>query len=287
MSPSGTLERIALLSFAITLVAQTASAQAQGTLNDLLHARNYAMAGAYRAHGLGAEAVLGNPAAITLYKRYQLDVTGAWNPTTKLGFIGSSIVDSSTAEVGAGVSYQLVSVPPEADEGTTTAHVSTLGLAMPLGTALHLGVSGRHVVLSGGLQNNGITVDAGLLLKPIELLAISFSGHNLIDVHNPLLPRYYVGGAALLVGPFTAAFDLTARFLDEGTSLSYALGAEYLAFGSVAVRAGFATDPTRDARWLGVGAGFMTEGGGLDFGYRQELGRDSRVLALTLKLAVR
>ena len=62
------------------LVATPVLAQEKASpgLDDLMHARNLAMGGAYRSLGYGAESVGGNPAAIAMFKRYQVEASGTW-----------------------------------------------------------------------------------------------------------------------------------------------------------------------------------------------------------------
>ena len=58
------------LAFLSLLVSTSAFATAiEPGLRDLMQARVFAMGVAYRAHGLGAEAAFGNPAALSLYQR--------------------------------------------------------------------------------------------------------------------------------------------------------------------------------------------------------------------------
>src|SRR5688572_21472347 len=117
-------------------------------LKDLMHARNYAMGGAYRAHGLGAEAASGNPAAIGMFKRYQLELSGAWDIQSKFAFATVAVADSVTSEVAAGVSYHLVTM----DGGQTLAHLNTASFSFPISQMIHVGAAGRHVLMTGARE---------------------------------------------------------------------------------------------------------------------------------------
>src|SRR5712692_5465217 len=89
--------RFAWLAFAPAL------AFAQGEqpgFRDLMQARNYAMGGAYRALGLGTEAIDGNPAAMGLRKRYEIDLGGALNTQPKFGYGIAPIYDTKPASWG-------------------------------------------------------------------------------------------------------------------------------------------------------------------------------------------
>ncbi|MFZ5470255.1 MAG: hypothetical protein ACOZIN_12540 [Myxococcota bacterium] len=262
----------------------SAFAQSPPDLRDLMHARNFGMGGAYRAHGLGAEAAFGNPAAVGLYRRYQLDLSGAWDATHKFGFGTLAIVDSATSNLAAGIAYHFASVGRGSEH--TNVHLNTAAFALPFGQALHLGVSARHLLMNGATEANAVTMDAGALVR-LGGFAVSFSGHNLVDVHNPLLSRFYNLGVAYLGGLFTAALDVRADFGGPSPLLSYAGGVEYIIGAGLPLRAGYTTEPAQGQQWLSAGVGIITEGGGLDVAYRHELGGlTGRLIALTLKMQV-
>lgn len=276
------MARLPLLALLVPALAWGAE---ENALRELMHARDFAMGGAYRAHGLGAEAVLGNPAALGLYPRYLIELSGAWDAGSKLGF-GTLAVLDSTNEVAGGASYHLVSMGR--GEERTTVHLTTLASALPLSGGLHLGLSGRHALMSGAKQANALTMDAGILFRPIPALGLSFSGHNLVETGHPELSRYYALSAAFLGQLLTVAGDVKGDFGGEGVPrLSYSGGVEYLAGDGFPLRAGYARDEL-GSNYLSGGIGVLTGEGSLDFGYRQELGgRGSRFFALTLQVRVR
>src|SRR5690349_5274173 len=72
------MRRAMLPCFLLALAAASPS-RAQTELPDhpfrnLVHARSMAMGGGYRALGLGLETVVGNPAAMSLYQHYDLEL---------------------------------------------------------------------------------------------------------------------------------------------------------------------------------------------------------------------
>src|SRR5262245_53976170 len=144
----------------LCLVPCLALAQAEPDLRDLMHARDFSMGGAYRAHGLGAEAAFGNPSALALYRRYVIELSGAWDPATKFGFGTVAVVDSATSSLAMGASYHFVSMGR--DEGAKQAHVSTVSFGLPLSNVLQVGAAGRHFVLSGAADGNALTMDAAV-----------------------------------------------------------------------------------------------------------------------------
>lgn len=257
-------------------------------LRDIHSARSYGMGGAYRALGLGTEAVLGNPASIALFRMYRMELHGSWDAAGKDTLGGLSVMDAKTSDLAAGLDYHLLSLRSGA--GRTTAHFTTLALAFPLTQGVLLGSSVHYLRAKGGpFDANATTVNAGLLLRFNESFTAGFSGHNLIDTKNPELTRYYSAHVGFLAGLLVLGADVRADFdTREESVFTYALGLEYILGQSVPVRIGYSYDGFNAASQLGLGLGFMTqEGGGIDIGYRHDFGGEKgRVLAITIKMQV-
>ncbi|NMO19467.1 hypothetical protein HPC49_26865 [Pyxidicoccus fallax] len=270
-------------------VSTTALAQRSEDLRDIMSARAYGMGGAYRALGLGSESVMGNPAAMALYPAYRVEGTGAWDTRSKEGLLGISVIDAATSRLAMGIDYHWVSLGRGG--GRTSAHFSSLGVGLPLGQSLLIGATARYLRMSGQQRYaNSITMDTGVLLRLSPAFVAGFSAHNLIDTDNEELTRYYSAHVGVMTGMLTVAGDVRADFTtnDENT-YTYNGGLEYL-FGQVLpVRAGYSYDGFKRTSQLSTGIGFMTEsGGGLDLGYRHDLGGPKgRLLALTLRLQMR
>ncbi|MDY7229258.1 hypothetical protein [Hyalangium rubrum] len=258
-------------------------------LRDIHSARSYAMGGAYRALGLGTEAVQGNPAAIALYRMYRMELHGSWDAQGKDTLGGVSVMDAKTSALAAGLDYHLLSL--RNGEGRATAHFSTLALAFPITPGVLIGSSVRYLRLGGTplTRANASTVDAGLLLRFSDAITVGFSAHNLIDTQNPELSRYFSAHVGYLSGMLVLAADVRADFQTREQSVfTYSAGLEYILGQAIPMRIGYTYDGFNEASQLGVGFGFMSqEGSGIDFGYRHDLGGEKgRVLALTLKMQV-
>jgi hypothetical protein len=250
---------------------------------DVVHARTLAMGGAYQSVGLGADVVIGNPAAMALFKRYQAELSGTYDIRSRFGFGSVAVLDSVTNQVAAGVSYSFISLG-QGDE-QRFAHLTTVAAGMPLSEVLYVGFSTHNLVESGARTANAITIDGAVLLR-FSSLAISVTGHNLIDIRNPDMSRYFVGSVGWMSEVFTLVGDLKMDF--QGTStpqFAYSLGAEFIAGQTLPLRAGFLIDTITQNRYLCMGAGFLSEGSGVDIAYRHEIGgANGRMLALTLKM---
>ena len=251
-------------------------------LYDIMNARNFGMAGAYRALGYGTESIGGNPAAISLYKRYQIEVSGAWDIKNKYGWGGTAVADSQTGEIAGGASYELVTF--DTPYGRNTAHVSTTAIAIPLGP-IHLGVAGRYHLIYGPAATNSITLNAGIIVQPVDWLTFSFSGHNLIPVYNIYIQRYFTLGVAMMLGMFTPTFEMRGDFNAVVPRLAYSGGIEYILASAFPIRAGYTWDGIAAKQYLGVGLGYFSEGSGIDIAYRHEFGgSNGRMLAVTIKM---
>ena len=278
------MRKLGLLALLFTSAPAFATAIEPG-LRGLMYSRDFAMGGAYRAHGLGAEAAAGNPAALSLFPRYQVELSGAWDVVTKYAFASVGIADSaSSPEVAAGLAYHLVTLGR--GETRRVAHFNTVSSAIPVSQNVLIGASGRHLLMTGAREANAITMDLGLLVRATQSIAIGLWGHNLIDTNNPELTRYYALSAAYLGGLLTVAIDVRADFgiADVPVQMAYSGGVEYILGEAFPVRAGYSYDTIVGTQYISFGLGYMTEGGGIDVAYRHELSGDGgRMLSVTFK----
>ncbi|WP_224241811.1 PorV/PorQ family protein [Hyalangium gracile] len=269
-------------------LSTTVHAQAEvEDLRDVMSARAYAMGGAYRALGMGTEAVLGNPAAIAMWQMYRIEMHGAWDTHNKDAFGGVALMDAKTSQLAAGLDYHILSL--RNGEGRATAHYSTLAFALPITPGVMVGTSVHYLRMSSPRQANSTTVSAGLLLRLSDGISAGFSAHNLIDTQNEELGRYYSAHLGFMTGLLTLAGDVRADFESrEERIFTYSVGGEYILGQTLPFRVGYTYDGFQKASQLGVGLGFLTgEGGGIDIGYRHDLGGEKgRLVALTIKLQV-
>lgn len=276
------MNRLAVL--ALIVSSGTALAEGGPTISDVMRARSYAMGGAFRALGAGTEVVEGNPAALGVQKRYLIELGGAWDPRNPFGFGSVSVMDSATSPMAAGLTYHLISVG--ANEHQRTAHVNTAAFSIPFGNALHMGMSMRHVLMTGATSANALTGDAGLLMN-LGGIVFSLSGHNLIDIYNPDFPRYFAASGGFVSPVFSFAADVKGNFNGPQPIFSLSAGGEFVLGNAVPLRAGYTHEGWRNARIISGGVGLNIENGALDFGYQHELGGAySRLLAITLRMQV-
>lgn len=252
-------------------------------LGELVHARNTGMGMGYRALGYGLEAISSNPAGLALYKRYQIELTGAGDAGLAWGFGSIAFADTASSELSLGFSYQFVSYG--APDSKRTAHLTNMAVALPLGELLALGLNVRHQGIIGGKGTNSVTLGAGLVIRPTSWLMLQASGQNLIDNFHPDIRRVFAFGLGMNFGFLTPAFDFTADFNDpDAFRYTFGGGLEFIAGGMVPLRAGYQYDTFTKTHFLGGGIGLFQDGSGIDVSYRHELGGDTRLLTITLKL---
>lgn len=270
---------------ALALAPARARADQGLSLRELHSARSYGLAGNGRAMGLGMDASGGNPAAAALLPMYRMELTGAWDWRNKDAVASVGITDGASGPVAASIAYHLVKL--DRGDAQRVAHVTNLGFAVPLAQSFLLGASVRYAVLRGPEDFNKLTADAGFLIRPTPALALGAAAHNIIDTRLVELPRSYTLHAGLGGSSVGLAVDARSTRAAGVTTWELGGGAEYLLGQGFPVRAGYRWDTGVRTGTLGLGLGFVTSGGGLDFGYQHDFGpRSARVVAVTFRMLV-
>jgi hypothetical protein len=251
-------------------------------LRDVFHSRSLAMGGAFESLGYGADVASGNPAAMSIYKRYQIEASGSWDIPHGFGLATLALADS-TNWLAAGAAYQFVTYGAFERRW---AHLTTGAFAVALADWLHLGFALRHQVLVGASSTNSMTANAGFIFRPTELLSLGFSGHNLVNNFNRDITRYFVASvSSQLFGQLSPAFDLRMDFNQPMARFAFLGGLEWLISQTFPLRIGYSYDGITNHQHLSFGVGYFLEGSGIDFSYRHELGgAEGRMLSATLKM---
>lgn len=280
--------RRATLTCLLLALAAAAPSRAQTELpglpfRNLVHARSMGMGGAFRAFGLGLETVTGNPAAMSLYQHYDLELNGAWDITRGGAWASAGVMDS-TNKLSAGVAYHLVSFGDFGDR--TLAHLNTIALSAPLvENTVFVGASVHYLFSSGALQANAVTGDAGVMVRLFEAFTVGLSANNVIDTRHPDLATYFTASAAFSNGTLTVLADARGQLQEgQGPLLGFNTGAELVFAEGIPLRAGWSLDEAGHT-FLSGGAGWMFEGGGVDVAYRHELNGIGRAVAVTIKIS--
>jgi hypothetical protein len=206
--------------------------------SDFVGVRALGMGEAMRATATGGEAVLLNPAGMSLTKQYVIE--GMYGiQIENLGhhaFV--SVVDSVTSRVAAGLFYSFIYSNPQAGFDwaggrvnsatlTRTGHAAGLALSIALGDRFLLGLTTKYLhfdttapLPKGAVPSqltldtvNGVTWDLGALIRLGDRFNITAIGYNLWDhgsVESPL--SLGMGVAYIPVPTLSINFDAVVNF---------------------------------------------------------------------------
>jgi len=271
-------------------VPTLAAAETLPTLREVTSVRAAGMGNAVRGFASGTEAILVNPAGIAATIRFNVEASAFLQPAQDHRVFTAASVDSKlnadeAFALSGGVGYHYY-VSGEGDARRSGSIVG-VGLAVPLyPELLFLGVTGKYLKLSGAVESNAVTLDTGLILRPLPSLGLGAVGYNLVDIHNPEARRSWGFGVALGQDTsFHVDFDVRLD-PDENDEqvLSYFAGAEYVIADMVVPRLGFAEDKLRDAREISGGVTVIVSGLAIEGAYRHALGGVGRGFGISLRL---
>jgi hypothetical protein len=247
--------------------------------------RAVAMAGGDLAVGASTGAALGNPAALTVSRAYELELTGNWSPEAGLAHYGGAIADSLTSRMAGGLSAHWTSFDtPGLKRSAIDVRASA---AYPLGDALSVGVAGRWLRTADTLGNGPLggdpvaradsertrlALDAGLLLQPATVFRLGLVAKNLFAEPSFDLPRLYGAGVGFTFDSVSlessALVNLTngdAPRWRSGTGVGWSVAERY------AVRFGYRFDQALATHAIGAGVSIADRSGALEIGVRRDV----------------
>jgi hypothetical protein len=250
--------------------------------------RAIGMAGAGLAVGGGAGAALGNPAALTVSRSYELELAGAWSPEAGLAHYGGAVADSSTSRTAGALSAHYTVFDTAA---LARSALDVRGsVAYPVGDALTLGVAGRwlrtndrpgggpvggEAVARGEVERSRLALDLGLLLQPTAMIRVGAVAKNLFAEPSFDLPRLYAAGVALSFDALsletTALVNVTnpddAKWRSS-TGLTWSVAERY------GLRLGYRFDQALAAHAIGAGVSVLDRSGALEVAVRRDVAGD-------------
>jgi hypothetical protein len=156
---------------------------------DDVGSRSLAMGGAGRADARGDEAPLLNPSGMSLARlytiqgHYQLTNPGAGQ------VVHASVVDSTSSFNLSGGAYYTYRTAPVTGFPRLTGHEVGAVVSAPFGDRVMIGLTGKYLYLSGGApepdgaaRHSGLTLDAGITIRPVAVLTLGVVGYNLHDL---------------------------------------------------------------------------------------------------------
>jgi hypothetical protein len=190
----------------IVILLTIGGARAAQAQYDFVGVRALGQGEAMRATPTGGEAVILNPAGMSLIRQYAIEGEYGFN-IEQLGHTAHvSVVDSVTSRVAAGLFYTFIYSEPHLGfnwaggvvdnaQLTRTGHAAGLSLSVPLGDKFIIGATAKylHIDTTAPLPMgtvpkditldtvNGVTFDIGLLIRLGERFRIGVVGYNLWD----------------------------------------------------------------------------------------------------------
>jgi hypothetical protein len=277
---------VALVTIATSFcsVASAQSADVVPPAEDYDTARGMAMGSGAIASAASTAALSYNPANLALSRIYHIETQVGYVPQLTNFSFGGALVDSFSSPVAMGVSYRYLLGNGQNGHAGMDGRI---GLAIPIGEAFSIGVSGRYVSftregqVSGdtrGPYAEGITMDAGIRVTPVPGFHIAAVGRNLIDFGSPLVPRLVGGGLSYTIDSmFTIAVDgqadlSTFHYADNSLRPEGLFGVGMELFtGEVPIRIGYQYDTGRGVHWVTAGLGYVNASFAIELSYRQQL----------------
>jgi hypothetical protein len=280
---------------ALTVTALLGHTKAFAFVDDL-GGRSLAMGGAGRADARGDEAPLLNPSGMSLARLYTIE--GHYQLTNPGGsqLVHASVVDSTSSFNLSGGFYYTYRTAPVAGFPRLTGHEGAVVLSAPFGDRLMLGVTGKYLRLAGGApapdgsaSHSGVTLDAGLTIRPASVLTLGVVGYNLHDLSTSLAPTSMGYGVAVnaipdLVVAVDIFHDFTTWDATRGVRTTVAAGVDYTWAQSTAFRAGGGRDGGRDHDYLSAGFAAISDIGAVDLSLRQDITGTGKLTTLLASL---
>ncbi len=261
--------------------------------DDFMGTRPLGMCGAHRAVVTGNDAIVLNPAGMSLFRRYSFE--GQYLLATKFDsedgpdqhVFHVSVVDNKIQYFATGMAYTRVE---RGDDKAGNRY--DMAFSVPLTEGLMIGTDIKYLDFDRKDKANvdAVSVDVGILLRTSVGLHLAVVGYNLTNTAD-YLEHPISMSAALMYSPFRTlelSFDWFINFqkptdIEEPagakeTGYSYAFGVEYLLLGQITLRGGYLIDksrPSGDDQYWSAGIGYVTQRFAFDFGYRGSVNHTS------------
>lgn len=269
---------------------------------DIQNARPLALGGASRAFCPSNASLYLNPAGIAVARLYHVETLYGYMPTAHSHVAGGSVVDSVTAPVAMGLSFNYVAWDPdgvdrsEYDVRLTAAYYIARFLAIGLSLKyVYANQEGRGplgatnlFVSNGDEQLNTVTVDVGTTLTIGRIFSAAVVGYNLTNTESAHAPLSLGIGLALTIRSFVVATDVLLDFTSAEDLMLRAMGgAEYLIADNWPIRLGYRWDQLLGTHAVTGGFGYVSSSFGVELSVRQDVSSPDDHLHTALVLAIR
>lgn len=243
-------------------------------------AREVGMGGAFRELGIGANGADGNPAAIALFRAFQLEFAGGYDWKGK-GWYGAGWARDSTQELAG--AYSLHYISNDYGSGNVGQWAHSLSLAAKVGDKVAFGIGGRWLIQSTP-HINAASLNLGMSIQALPQLTLGIAGYNLIDTHHPELSRSFEVGFGLLLGPVRLASEVRSDLWRGPLHPIWNSGLELFLGRSFALRGGWEWHEQEQQNFVTAGVGFVFDNSGLDIGWRHGLAGAGNLIVAGLRI---
>lgn len=279
---------------AVLAWAAPSPAQVQEAPQAMVTPRVMGLGGGGNAVSATTSGIFVNPGAMAQSRAYHVDSLVLFDPSVNRWAFGGAIADTTRERFGAGVSY--VYSTSSGGEFALDSHEVRLAVSANLAESISVGLTGRYMDYTGrasangrrGTSYEGVSLDAGVLFRPIRVLTLGVTGYSLTSPDTALSPLALGTGIGFF--PIENLSFTVDGYFDFGTRdtlrMRWSGGAE-LMLQKVPVRLGYAFD---DTRWLNpvhlvtAGLGYIDQRFGVEASMRQEVAGGSQT---TLLLSLR
>jgi hypothetical protein len=281
----------------VLLLAVPAPAGAYEPWLEPMGARGLGMGGAVIASGTGSDALIANPAAMSLVRSYIWENYYTYNNKTAGHHGLTALVDSFKNERLAAGLFTSVGAAEPVDEASGTKLEEKLwraGLALSLAFTdwFALGVNGHYnnYVLkdlpTGDVKEKFFTLDVGAIAKIGEMFSLGAVAYDLLSEHSDQRP--YVFGAGVAARLFKNQLLLEVDGLLEGKKPWIRGGAEFFFGQGIVVRGGGGRREFVEATTVSGGLGYITKGSSIEFSVQHQLdGARATIVGLDLRFFIR
>lgn len=256
---------VPLLAFA--LLALTAAESR--AFYESIGAKSIGMGGAFRALADDNSAIFFNPAGLTQNKKYSIGsgYTLLRANSNNFNYLSSSIVDTKTGPMGAGIAYIYKQKNRDQTQAQGQVQEVAVALAQEYIKSFHLGFTTHYL---WGKPPKGWRLDAAALFVPSQYIIFGVIGKNLVELEGD--SREVDFGLASRLGDYVNLdFDLLWLPKAKTNNLGYNLGIELVAQKAFFLRGGYSFDRSHQD-WYGIGMGWHFPRGSFDYGFRREVG---------------
>lgn len=281
----------------LAALAWPAAAGAYEPWLEPMGARGLGLGGAVIASGTGSDALIANPAAMSLVRSYIWENYYSYNNKTSGHNVMTALVDSfKNDRLAAGLFTSMASAEPEDEASGVQMKEKSwragLALSLTFTDWLAVGVNGHYYNYSledlpaGDVKEKFFTLDFGAIAKIGEMFSIGAVAYDLLSDHSEERP--YVFGAGVAARLFKNQLLLEIDGLTEGKKPWIRGGAEFFFAQGIVIRGGGSRREFLDQTFVSGGLGYITKGSSVEFSLQQQVdGPRATIVGIDLRFFIR